>query len=167
MSKVRGQCSKPSPNMPDSFHFPPERLLNLISMTLCGQPFRPPGCPPPRTPLALPIPSSNIPPSSTEPIQAPQGSDVESKILCLKVLGSFSFSDQPLNEFVKEFILKYLQDEDPRIRLVATESICKIFCNDPVVYQVNGNSIKLVREVLEKLLEVGIGDPGKHNHLNS
>jgi FKBP12-rapamycin complex-associated protein len=79
--------------------------------------------------------------------------------LALETLGTFDFSGHILSEFVRNCVVDYLEDDSPEIRLAAAETCCRVFARDPVVHQTSQHAVKLVGEVLEKLLTVAIADP--------
>lgn len=128
-----------------------ERLLDMLSIVLCGSPFRPLGCPDNMLP---PMPSfvKDFPPQPTE------YKDHEIA-LALHTLGSFDFSGHTLNEFVRDVAIKYVENENPEIRKAAALTCCQLFVHDPIVFQTSSHSIQIVSEVIDKLLTVGVGDP--------
>ncbi|KAJ3037894.1 phosphatidylinositol kinase- protein kinase tor1 [Rhizophlyctis rosea] len=128
-----------------------ERLLNQLSIILCGQAYRHPGAPQPR---------SNTPLVSTpmREIQTPEVRDVETIILALNTLGTFDFTGYMLNELVRECAITYLEDDVGEIRKAAALTCCSLLARDPVCYQSSNNALQIVGEVLEKLLTVGITD---------
>lgn len=86
--------------------------------------------------------------------------DVETIILALNTLGSFDFTGHMLNELNRECAVVYLEDDLPEIRKAAAVTCCQLLVRDPVCYQTSDNAMSIVGEVLEKLLTVGITDPG-------
>ena len=142
-----------------AFYIPPvkgiiqERLLNMLSKVLCGEPFRPLGAP-----YSTPIPS--IPPIPKDPkdpsVHEPGKAEVK---LALNTLGSFDFSGHILNEFVRDVAIKYVEDDDPEIREAAALTCCQLYIRDPIVNQTSYHALQVVAEVVDKLLTVGISDP--------
>jgi serine/threonine-protein kinase mTOR len=65
-----------------------------------------------------------------------------------------------LSEFVRTCALPYLEDDSPAVRRQAAETCCKLFVRDPICYQSSSHAIDVISEVLDKLLTVGIADPG-------
>ena len=65
-----------------------------------------------------------------------------------------------LNEFVRNCALPYLEEESPEVRRAAALTCCRLFDRDPICYQASNHSIEIVSDVLDKLLTVGIADPG-------
>lgn len=65
-----------------------------------------------------------------------------------------------LNEFVRDNALPYLEDDNPAIRQAAALTCCHLFIKDPICYQASNHSIEIVGDVIDKLLTVGIADPG-------
>ncbi|KAI7879884.1 FAT-domain-containing protein [Lichtheimia hyalospora FSU 10163] len=129
-----------------------DRLLNVISITLCGQSYKQPGAPSNR----------NILQTAERPIR--EGATVDGKehdviVHALKTLGWFDFSNHVLNEFVRDCIVNYLDDDFPEVRKAAAVTCCQLFVRDPICNQTSAHAIKVVGEVLEKLLTVGIADP--------
>ncbi|KAJ3215347.1 phosphatidylinositol kinase- protein kinase tor1 [Dinochytrium kinnereticum] len=128
-----------------------ERFLDMLSMILCGEPYRHPGAPP-RSVLQV----------YNAPFRDPQlyeTRDVETIILALNSLGeSFKFEGFMLNELIRQCALTYLDDENSGIRKAAVSTCCNILGKDPVCNQTSSQAIEIVGEILEKLLMVGITD---------
>jgi serine/threonine-protein kinase mTOR len=80
--------------------------------------------------------------------------------LALKTLGEFDFTGHVLNEFVRNCAMPYLEDDNPVVRCAAAETCCSLFNKDPICYQASSHSIEVISDVLDKLLTVGIADPG-------
>ncbi|RAL63121.1 hypothetical protein DID88_004204 [Monilinia fructigena] len=142
-----------------AFYIPPvkpiiqERLLDMLSKVLCGEPFKPLGAPTPNNIAAAPV----VPKDSKDPL-AYEHRQSEIK-LALNTLGSFDFSGHVLNEFVRDVAIKYVEDENPEIREAAALTCCQLYVRDPIVNQTSHHAIQVVSEVIEKLLTVGVGDP--------
>ncbi|RDL41871.1 ARM repeat-containing protein [Venustampulla echinocandica] len=140
-----------------AFYIPPvkptiqERLLDMLSRVLCGEPFKPLGAPTPNT-IAPVVPKDPKDPLAYEHRRA------EIK-LALNTLGSFDFSGHVLNEFVRDVAIKYVEDESPDIREAAALTCCQLYVRDPIVNQTSYHAIQVVSEVIEKLLTVGVADP--------
>ncbi|KAL6898900.1 TOR kinase [Trichoderma evansii] len=142
-----------------AFYIPPvkpiiqERLLDMLSVVLCGEPFKPLGAPQPNTLTSVPT----ITKDAKDP-QAYENRKTEIK-LALNTLGSFDFSGHVLNEFVRDVAIKYVEDEDPEIREAAALTCCQLYVRDPIVNQTSYHALQVVGDVIEKLLTVGISDP--------
>ncbi|KAI1276937.1 TOR kinase [Xylaria sp. FL0933] len=142
-----------------AFYIPPvkatiqERLLDMLSKVLCGEPFKPLGAPTPNTLNAVPI----IPKDAKDP-QVYEHRKAEVK-LALNTLGSFDFSGHILNEFVRDVAIKYVEDDDPEIREAAALTCCQLYVRDPIVNQTSHHALQVVGDVIEKLLTVGVSDP--------
>ena len=142
-----------------AFYIPPvkptiqERLLDMLSKVLCGEPFKPLGAPTPNSISAAPV----ILKDSKDPL-AYEHRQAEIK-LALNTLGSFDFSGHVLNEFVRDVAIKYVEDDDPEIREAAALTCCQLYVRDPIVNQTSYHAIQVVSEVIEKLLTVGVADP--------
>ncbi|KAI1260688.1 TOR kinase [Xylariaceae sp. FL1019] len=142
-----------------AFYIPPvkptiqERLLDMLSNVLCGEPFKPLGAPTPNTLSAVPV----IPKDGKDP-QIYEHRKAEIK-LALNTLGSFDFSGHILNEFVRDVAIKYVEDDDPEIREAAALTCCQLYVRDPIVNQTSHHALQVVGDVIEKLLTVGVSDP--------
>ncbi|PMD48474.1 FAT-domain-containing protein [Hyaloscypha variabilis F] len=142
-----------------AFYIPPvkptiqERLLDMLSKVLCGEPFKPLGAPTPNSIAAAPI----VPKDSKDPL-AYEHRQTEIK-LALNTLGSFDFSGHVLNEFARDVAIKYVEDDNPDIREAAALTCCQLYVRDPIVNQTSYHAIQVVSEVIEKLLTVGVADP--------
>ncbi|KAI1164449.1 TOR kinase [Nemania serpens] len=142
-----------------AFYIPPvkatiqERLLDMLSKVLCGEPFKPLGAPTPNTLAAVPV----IPKDAKDP-QVYEHRKAEVK-LALNTLGSFDFSGHILNEFVRDVAIKYVEDDDPEIREAAALTCCQLYVRDPIVNQTSHHALQVVGDVIGKLLTVGVSDP--------
>ncbi|SCZ93158.1 BZ3500_MvSof-1268-A1-R1_Chr6-2g08497 [Microbotryum saponariae] len=152
-----------------------ERILNLISMTLADEPFVQAGAP---------HKGSKHPDLTVNGVNGhahhhhPENQSPERIMLALEVLGTFNFKgvfqppkhltpgmmpepvvEQSLGEFVRDHVIHYVEDDNPDIRRAAALSCCQVLSNDPIVTQASNHAIKLMNEVLEKLLTLAIADP--------
>jgi phosphatidylinositol kinase/protein kinase (PI-3 family) len=97
--------------------------------------------------------------------------------LALTILGEFDFSGMlpagyyfakaftrvtghVLNEFVRNCALPYLEEDHPEVRKASALTCCSVFRRDPICFQGSNNSIEIISDVIDKLLTVGIADPG-------
>ncbi|WEW59078.1 phosphatidylinositol kinase- protein kinase tor1 [Emydomyces testavorans] len=128
-----------------------EKLLDMLSLVLCGRPFQPLGCPDNRAP---PMPSF-----VKESASQPQEITDNEITLALLTLGSFDFSGHILNEFVRDVAIKYVDNDNPEIRKASALTCCQLFVHDPILNQTSSHSLQVVSEVIDKLLSVGVGDP--------
>lgn len=142
-----------------AFYIPPvkptiqERLLDMLSVVLCGEQFKPLGAPQPNTLTTI----STVAKDFKDP-QAYENRKAEIK-LALNTLGSFDFTGHVLNEFVRDVAIKYVEDEDPEIREAAALTCCQLYVRDPIVNQTSYHALQVVGDVIEKLLTVGVSDP--------
>ena len=65
-----------------------------------------------------------------------------------------------MNEFVRDVAIKYVGDDNPEIRKAAALTCCQLFVRDPVIYQTSYHAVKVVSEVIDRLLSVAVSDPG-------
>lgn len=142
-----------------AFYIPPikptiqERLLDMLSKVLCGEPFKPLGAPHPNSLASIP----HVPKDPKDPL-AHERTKAEVK-LALNTLGSFDFSGHVLNEFVREVAIKYVEDDDPETREAAALTCCQLYVSDPIVNQTSYHALQVVADVVERLLTVGVSDP--------
>ncbi|KAK7686283.1 hypothetical protein QCA50_010507 [Cerrena zonata] len=143
-----------------SRHIPPllktiqDRLLDMLSLILSGQNYKPLGAPP--------LVRSEPPPVTREFSNADGASTTktpEQLTLALTILGSFDFSGHILNEFVRNCALPYLEEDNAEVRRAAALTCCRLFMRDPICYQASNHSIEIIGDVIDKLLTVGIADP--------
>ena len=64
-----------------------------------------------------------------------------------------------LNEFVRDVAIRYVENENPEIRKASALTCCQLFIQDPVIQQTSFHAVRVVGEVITKLLNVGVGDP--------
>ncbi|KAL7753608.1 phosphatidylinositol kinase- protein kinase tor1 [Sorochytrium milnesiophthora] len=188
-------------------HIPPllpaiqERLLNLISIILSGQPYRQPGSPARihAASAAAAVAAASVSATAaiavgttggavggggggglvgagggggsggigTSPmasyamreLPSPESRDTASVLLALRTLGTFDFKGHSLNEFIREVVTLYLDDDMLEVRQAAVTTCASILAQDPVQFQTSGHSIQTVNEVLGKLIMAGIADP--------
>ncbi|KAF8817420.1 phosphatidylinositol 3-kinase [Phlegmacium glaucopus] len=142
-------------------HIPPllktlqDRLLDLLSNILSGQPYKPLGAPPNLGRNDVNGTNRDLNPSQINGIDK----SPEVITLALNTLGSFDFSGHVLNEFVRSCALPYLEDDNPEVRKAAAVTCCLLFVKDPICYQASSHAIEVISDVLDKLLTVGIADP--------
>jgi len=75
-------------------------------------------------------------------------------------LARISLSGTVLNEFVKDVVINYVEDDIPEVRKAAAIASCQILIKDNIIFQKSNYAMQVVSQVLEKLLTVGITDPG-------
>lgn len=66
-----------------------------------------------------------------------------------------------MNEFVRSAALPYLEDDNADVRRAGALTCCRLFVRDPICYQASSHAIEIISDVLDKLLTVGIADPGE------
>lgn len=81
--------------------------------------------------------------------------------MALTTLGSFDFSGHVLSEFARQRALPYLEDDHAEVRQAAALTCCRLYARDPICHQASAHAIEVMSEVLDKLLVVGIADPGE------
>ncbi|KAL9017036.1 MAG: hypothetical protein Q9185_005638 [Variospora sp. 1 TL-2023] len=128
-----------------------DKLLDLLSLVLCGRPFKPLGCPENKTP---PIPAF------AKDFNLSVADHKDSEIaLALRTLGSFDFRGHQLNGFVRDVAIRYIDNSNPTIRKAAALTSCQIYVQDPIICQTSTHAIQTVAQVVEKLLVLGVADP--------
>jgi serine/threonine-protein kinase mTOR len=61
---------------------------------------------------------------------------------------------------VRNSALPYLEDDHAEVRGAAAYTCCQLFVRDPICFQASSHAIEIISDVLDKLLTVGIADPG-------
>ena len=161
-------------NIPPLLKTIQDRLLDLLSMILIGQSYRVIGAPPA-------LVRSDVTAHPRDLSGTKTGKSPELITLALSTLGSFDFSGKTsgrgtlnraesgighvLNEFVRSAALPYLEDDNADVRRAGALTCCKVFMRDPICYQASSHAIEIISDVLDKLLTVGIADPGEHSIL--
>lgn len=144
------------------------KLLNLLSLVLSGKTFQPPGSPYGsiriNESLARDYRLVMISRDTGLSINAISSSDAydayDSQILiqALEMLAAFEFENYQLNEFVRYCTITFLEHQNPKVRLLATQTSCAIFVKDPICHQTSVNALNAVNEVLDKLLSIATTD---------
>jgi FKBP12-rapamycin complex-associated protein len=137
-----------SVNIPPLLRTIQDRLLNILSVILFSSPYNHPG-----TPARL------IQTSSATTMEG-EVRDNAPIILALDTLGSFDFKGHALHEVVHECAILYLDDENTLIRKSAAITTSHLLAQDPVCYQTSTHSLKIVSDILERLLSIAIADQG-------
>ncbi|KAI8877804.1 FAT-domain-containing protein [Backusella circina FSU 941] len=135
-----------------SSHVIQERLLDSISIVLCGKPFKVYGT------------QRNSSKTEKKPnIATFENKDNEAVITALSALSTFEFSNHSLDEFIRNCVVLYLDDEVCDIREKAAVTTCtRFFRKRSTTFNLNTadtDSMKMVREVMGKLINTGITDP--------
>ena len=128
-----------------------EKLLDLLSLVLCGRPFKPVGSPDNRLPP--------IPQFAREWQQAGIHHGDAEAALALNTLGSFDFKGFTLNEFVRDVVLRYIKHSNSQIRKAAALTCCSVYVKDPIIMQTSFHALGIVRSVVTQLISAAIGDP--------
>ena len=130
-----------------------EKLLDLLSRTLCGQSFQT---------LGHPTNGQGLPPIFPKEVRdqrdPSQDHTTHGIALALHTLGSFDFTGHVLNEFVRDVAIRYVEDDENAVRKAAALTCCQLFVRDPIVHQTSHYAIQVVSDVIEKLLTVGVAD---------
>jgi FKBP12-rapamycin complex-associated protein len=128
-----------------------EKLLDLLSQILAGRHYLPLG-----SPYQVSQPPQIWTRDHKDPLLINQR---ENEIaLALHTLGSFDFTGHVLNEFVRDVAIRYVEADNPEIRKRAALTCCQLFVKDPIVHQTSVQATKVVGDIIEKLLTVGVGD---------
>ncbi|KAJ1306989.1 hypothetical protein OPQ81_007969 [Rhizoctonia solani] len=125
-----------------------ERLLQLLTMTLCQRRYEPLGSPEANT--------------GTSPV-----ADVKAQIalhgyeriaLALHVLGTSDFAGHNLSEVVRVCIIPYLAEEHSIVRQTAALTTCTLIAVDPVCFQTSDYSVGILMNMLDRLLTLAVAD---------
>lgn len=63
-----------------------------------------------------------------------------------------------LNEFVRDVAIGYVDNNNAGIRKAAALTCCQLYIRDPIIHQTSSHALKVVRQVIRKLLTVGVAD---------
>ena len=127
-----------------------EKLLDLLSLVLSGRPFRPLGCPENKIP---PLPAF----AKDFNLSVAERKDSEI-VLALETLGGFDFTGHGLNEFVRDVAMRFTDSNNPKVRKASALTCCQLFVHDPIIYQTSFHAIRVVGDVIERLLALGVAD---------
>jgi len=120
----------------------------MLAIILSGQPFREAGAPERASPLLRPI----------RDLQNTENRDVDTIVLALSTLGTFDFRGIILSEFLIECVVLYLEDDYADIRKTAALTCCKVLAREQISPEAGSEAMKLVADILERLLVVAIAD---------
>ena len=126
-------------------------LLDLLALVLSRRPY-----------------SSTIPASTVRSLQnALSSGDLQGSPLirlALHTLGSFSFVPHPLLDFVKDYVLPYLDDAEPATRRAAALASCRIIERHVIYIQgcrerLKTSERRIIDAVVQRLLLSAVADP--------
>jgi FKBP12-rapamycin complex-associated protein len=137
-----------STNIPPLLATIQDRLLDMLSIILFGKPYTHPGAPPRFTVL----------PGNSAKELTDNAKEDELIILALETLGTFDFKGRALHEMIRECAMTYLEDENPLIRHAAAITTSHLLAQDPACFQNSNHALKLVSDILERLLSIAIAD---------
>ena len=63
-----------------------------------------------------------------------------------------------LNEFVRDVAMRYTDSNNPNIRKASAITCRQLFVQDPIIYQTSFHAIRVVGDVITKLLELGVAE---------
>ena len=63
-----------------------------------------------------------------------------------------------LNEFVRDVAIGYVDSNNAGIRKAAALTCCQLYLRDPIIHQTSFHALRVVGEVIETLLTVGVAD---------
>lgn len=137
-----------------------EKLLDLLSLSLCGDKFRPPGSPTPLKSLSIEK-ARNYRDQSVLRKTGDFNDDMKDSLVLtqsLRMLQTIKHK-YSLTEFVRLVTITYIEHENPQVRKLAALTSCDLFVKDNICKQTSLHALNAVSEVLCKLLAVAITDP--------
>ncbi|KAJ1956048.1 phosphatidylinositol kinase- protein kinase tor1, partial [Dispira parvispora] len=155
------------------------KLLDELSLILAGQPYVAPGVYLPTatsmstsaivtgttTATAAALTSSGstggtIPATATSATghSVQDHQDPALLILALQTLGEFNFQSHNLTEFVRDYVLDYLDSDNQEVRIATAVAVNRVFDKDKICQQRSQHSVEIVNETLQYLLSVAIAD---------
>ncbi|ODQ81853.1 hypothetical protein BABINDRAFT_160083 [Babjeviella inositovora NRRL Y-12698] len=139
------------------------KLLNLLSLCLSGNAFRPPGAPNAArhmNPVAAREYRAGMAAKEEHgPYDTPETVDTAIIVQALQMAMFFEFKDYALHELVRYVTVSYIEHDSAEVRKTAAIASCRLFSRDPICFQTSANALLAVCEVLDKLLSVAITDP--------
>ncbi|KAI3638087.1 hypothetical protein MIR68_003698 [Amoeboaphelidium protococcarum] len=138
-------------NVPQLLHYLQVQMLNLVSMTLSGSPFRPAG--------SLSVAPLAMMASNLRMVIVQEDKNVDLFVAAFNVLSEFNFKSYTLTHFAKDVVLAYLDDDINELRRSASICALKIMENDPIEYKSNSNMKSMYKVILHKLVNIAVGDP--------
>jgi serine/threonine-protein kinase mTOR len=145
-------------------HIPPlqetirDRLLDVLSLTLSGNPYRPPGSPNSGQQMNQQAAKEYREAMLSRDGLSSEMTEANLISLALRMLGTFNFKGRSLSEFVRDCAIKYLEMDNSKVREAAALTACRIYTYDPIKNQFSANALGSVSFVIEKLLTVAITD---------
>lgn len=64
-----------------------------------------------------------------------------------------------MNEFVRDVAIRYVDSPNAAIRKASALTCCQLYIQDPIIHQTSFHASRVVAEVVERLLTVGVADP--------
>ncbi|KAG8728353.1 phosphatidylinositol kinase- protein kinase tor1, partial [Ceratobasidium sp. 428] len=125
-----------------------ERLLQLLTMTLCGRRYEPLGSPEAHTGSSLPADVKGM----------IERHGHETITLAIHILGTSDFAGHNLSEVVRVCIIPYLSDEHAILRQTAALTACTLIAVDPVCFQTSDYSVGILTDMLDRLLTLAVAD---------
>lgn len=124
------------------------RMLNMVSLTLLGEPYRALGSPPfAKTPVG---PDAAVFMSASR--------DAKMVRVALISLREFDMTGHSLGEFVRICAAPYLESDDVETRREATLTCLAMYAKDPITTNTSLHSIDLANDVLDKVMTVAVAD---------
>lgn len=135
-----------------------DRLLDILSLTLSGSHFKPPGSPDYHHQM-----NESAAHEYRETMLNKEGTvhekdETQLITLALHILGHFNFQGRSLSEFVKDCVIRYTDHESASVRKAAALTAANIYVNDPISSQVSAYALKAVSVVIDRLLTIAITD---------
>ena len=128
-----------------------DKLLDLLSLVLCGRPYKP---------LGMPNGVYQATPAFARDLDFSASSHEDPEIvLALGTLGTFDFGERVLNDFIRNVVMRFVDNSNADIRKAAAMTISQLFIKDPIIHQTSSHAVEIVAEVVERLLQVGVADP--------
>ncbi|KAK0535702.1 phosphatidylinositol kinase- protein kinase tor1 [Tilletia horrida] len=122
-----------------------ERMLDKISLSLTGRPFR---C------LGQRAQAEMISKNG----RSDDNGEAETIVVALRTLGTFDFGDEVLIHFVRASALPYLDNDNVEVVKAAATSCARRVSEDPICHHFSIHAIELVNDVLDRLISVAVAD---------
>ncbi|KAF8668205.1 Atypical PIKK FRAP protein kinase [Rhizoctonia solani] len=149
-SDIKG-ASDPGPPMKKMLILPTERLLQLLTMTLCQRRYEPLGSPEANT--------GTSPVADVKILQAQIALHGYERIALAAIFVLIPTRiGHNLSEVVRVCIIPYLAEEHAIVRQTAALTACTLIAVDPVCFQTSDYSVGILMNMLERLLTLAVAD---------
>lgn len=74
------------------------------------------------------------------------------------ILANVGITEHQLNEFVRDVAIRFVDNSNAGIRKASALTCCQLYIRDPVIKQTSFHALRVVADVVKRLLTVAVGD---------